>query len=204
MINNITEDGSKHVPIGGDFAKVFTSDDYIALVNSTDTSGVVLRAHLILEDFINIWCSKITGTEDLFDGPFIGFKTKLNIAKNLGLDQQLYNILDKFNAIRNKYSHRRQYKLEQSAFDSLVALVNSLPSKGRFLPCEELSITIGGIDRETNERVVKEFLWNDADLNKRIVILFVQLTMKFLLWMQSEFDSKAIAYELISDFPIPQ
>lgn len=201
MTENQNQDKSRHITIDGDFTNVFTYEDYIALINSTDTTGIILRAHLILEDFLNIWCSKVTGTDDLFDGKsFIGFKNKLNIAKNLGLNQQFYDVLDKFNGIRNKYSHRRQYTLEQNSFDSIISLVDLLPPIDRFLPCKKLSLIVGGIYHETGEQVEREFLWKDADLNKQIVMLFVNLMMKFLVWMQSEFTRRNISYTLVSDF----
>ena len=137
MLDNKEIDDSSYTSIGGDFANVFDNSDYIALINSTDTAGIILRTHLILEDFINIWCSKITGTEDLFDGPFIAFKAKLNISKNLGLDKQFYDVLDKFNTIRNRYSHRRQYLLEESSLDSLCTSIDMLPPTEKILSCQK-------------------------------------------------------------------
>ena len=53
MLDNKEIDDSSYTSIGGDFANVFDNSDYIALINSTDTAGIILRTHLILEDFIN-------------------------------------------------------------------------------------------------------------------------------------------------------
>jgi hypothetical protein len=82
------------------------------MLNALDKASVILRAHLILEEFLNIWCSRLTQTDDLFAGTFVPYKTKLVVAQNLGLDKDYENILDKFNEIRNRYSHRRKYALE--------------------------------------------------------------------------------------------
>ena len=118
-----------HVGVGGDFARVFDHEDYLIMFNSLDEASVVLRAHLILEEFLNIWCSRLTGTEDLFAGTFVPFKTKLVVARNLGLSSQYDEILDKFNELRNRYSHRRKYALQLSSLVVLKDKVNALPSK---------------------------------------------------------------------------
>ena len=203
MLDNKEIDDSSYTSIGGDFANVFDNSDYIALINSTDTAGIILRTHLILEDFINIWCSKITGTEDLFDGPLIAFKAKLNISKNLGLDKQFYDVLDKFNTIRNRYSHRRQYLLEESSLDSLCTSIDMLPPTEKILSCQKFSIFISGTNTSTGEKVQQEYQYKEADLNKKIIIIFIVLVMKLLIWMQSEFVRRGISYTIISDLPVP-
>lgn len=192
--------GSSYVNVAGDFANVLDHNDYSALVNSTDTVGVVLRAHLILEDFLNIWCAKVTGSEDLFKGPFVGFNSKLSIAKNLGLNEKLCEVLDRFNKIRNKYSHDRKYTLEQSRLDALIGFVDELPLSENILPCRDFSIYIGGIYTITGERIEKNYKYEDADLNKKIIIVFIVIVLKLLSWMQSEFERKGINYTIISDF----
>lgn len=199
-MTDLNEDvSSNYLPVGGNFANVLDHKDYLALVNSTDTVGVVLRAHLILEEFLNIWCSKVTGTDDLFKGSFTGFNTKLNISKNLGLSDAFRDVLDRFNKIRNKYSHNRQYKLEESRLDSLIDRIDKLPSVKEIVSCKEFSIHIGGIEAETGDRHEVEYLYEEADLNKKIIIVFIVLVLKLLNWMQSEFQKRNIEYTIISD-----
>lgn len=194
------DSGSKYVNIGGDFANVLDHNDYLDLINSTDTAGVVLRAHLILEDFLNIWCSKTSGSEDLFKGPFIGFRSKLSIAQNLGLDSKIFEVLDRFNKIRNRYSHNRRYTLEQSRLDALISFVDDLHISEKLLPCKDFSIYIGGADAATGRNKEISYKYEDADLNKKIIIVFMVLVLNLLSWMQSEFERRGIHYTLISDF----
>ncbi|WP_151977148.1 hypothetical protein [Acinetobacter soli] len=199
-------DSSTYVAIGGDFTNVFDHNDYISMINSPDTMGVVLRGHLILEDFLNIWCAKLTNTSDLFagQGSNPSFKGKLNISKNLGLDDKFYDVIDRFNAIRNRYSHRRQYLLEDSSLDALRLKVDDLPSShNEYLPCDQLCVFLEGTNTLTGERVKQEYLYKDADLNKKIMIIFVTLVMKLLAWMQLEFVQRGIQYTLISNLPKP-
>ena len=192
--------GSSYVNVAGDFANVLDHNDYLALVNSTDTAGVVLRAHLILEDFLNIWCSKTSGSEDLFKGPFIGFRSKLSIAQNLGLDSKFCEVLEKFNKIRNSYSHNRRYTLEQSRLDALILLIDDLHISDNLLPCKDFSIYIGKTDTATGRNIERNYKYEDADLNKKIIIVFMVLVLNLLSWMQSEFERKGINYTIISDF----
>ncbi len=64
-----------HKVVGGDFSRIFEAKDYLAMLNVPDEATCVLRGHLILEEVLNIWSSKLTDTEDLFKGGFVSFKT---------------------------------------------------------------------------------------------------------------------------------
>ena len=119
--------GPGHVRVEGDFARVFDAEDYKTMINALDEATVVLRAHLVMEEFLNIWAARVTGTEDLFEGAFVPFKTKLAICQNLGFDARFAKMLDKLNEIRNRYSHRRKYQLEESKLNALRDAVWSSP-----------------------------------------------------------------------------
>ncbi|MCK0507274.1 hypothetical protein [Aromatoleum anaerobium] len=124
------------------------------MFNSLDEASVVLRAHLILEEFLNIWCGRLTGTDDLFAGTFVPFKTKLVVARNLGMASEYVEILEKVNEVRNRYSHRRKYVLEQSTLDGLKNKVNALPSDP---PCFRASSTTSSRRERINSAGRKRF-----------------------------------------------
>jgi hypothetical protein len=193
---------SGHVGIGGDFASVFDPEDYLSMVNALDEATVVLRAHLVLEEFLNIWASRVTCTDDLFAGAFVQFKTKLVVCRNLGLATDLFEILDKFNDIRNRYSHRRKYALEANALDSLREKVNALKSDHPLLPCEQFEIYLQGTDH-SGQRSQLSYTWPTADTKKRLAIVQVILVLKFVQWMQGEFNARGIKYALVV-LPLPQ
>ena len=184
------------VRVGGDFARVFDHEDYLIMLNSLDEVSVVLRAHMILEEFLNIWCSRVTGTEDLFFGTFVPFKTKLVIARNLGLSPEYEDILDKLNEVRNRYSHKRKYAIEQSKLDSLKDKVNALPSEPPLLPCEQYHIFATGQDQFGRPHELR-YEWATADTKKRMLLIVIQLVMKFVQWMQIEFLRRGIQYNLV-------
>jgi hypothetical protein len=188
--------GPEHVRIGGDFARVLDPEDYMTMVNALDEATVVLRAHLVLEEFLNIWASRITSTEDLFEGAFVQFKTKLVVCKNLGLDTQFVDVLDRVNNIRNRYSHRRKYKLEENALLSLRDAVDALPSDQGLLPCEKFEIYLEGMAPDGSRKQVS-YSWAQADTKKRLALVQVITVLKLVEWMQKAFNARGIKYELL-------
>ena len=194
---------AQYVGVGGDFDRVFDPEDYLTMVNALDEATVVLRAHLVLEEFLNIWASRNTKTEDLFDGTFVQFKTKLVICRNLGLDAAFTDVIDKVNDIRNRYSHRRKYRLEENALNSLRDRVNALPAEPKLLPCEKFAIYLEGTD-QTGQRKQVSYTWATADTKKRLAVIQVILVLKLVQWMQKEFNTRGIAYNLVVwPAPIP-
>jgi len=187
---------SQYVGVGGDFGRVFDPEDYLTMVNALDEATVVLRAHLVLEEFLNIWASRVTATEDLFEGIFVQFKAKLVICKNLGFDPALAEVLNRVNEIRNRYSHRRKYKIEENALTSLRDQVNSLQSDQMILPCEQFEIYLDGLD-PTGQRKQVSYTWATADTKKRVALIQVILVLKLVHWMQKEFKRRGIVYHLV-------
>lgn len=193
----IPTDTAQYVSVGGDFVNIFDHEDYIAMVNTLDEATLILKAHLILEEFLNIWASKVTNTQDLFAGSFVPFKTKLLISKNLGLSTDLFEILDKFNDVRNRFSHRRKYKIDPQTIESIKTKVNNLPSLTSMLPCEQFEIWIEGVDSSGEKKQIS-YTWTTADSKKKLLIAFIILVMKFISWMQTELNLRGIQYKIIS------
>jgi hypothetical protein len=166
------------------------------MVNALDEATVVLRAHLVLEEFLNIWAARVTNTEDLFDGVFVQFKTKLVICRNLGFDPSFADVLDKVNDIRNRYSHRRKYKIEENALNSFRDHVNALKSEQELLPCEQFEIYLEGVG-QSGQRKQLSYTWATADTKKKVAIVQVILVLKLVQWMQREFNARGISYNLV-------
>jgi len=186
----------KSVPVGGDFGRIFDHRDYLAMVSIPDEATCVLRAHLILEEVLNVWSNKVTSTDDLFRGGFVPFKTKLLIARNLGFDDGLFQILDRVNELRNRFSHRKGYVLEFSAIDALRRLVDAVAAPITVTPCETFRATVSGLDASGNRREI-DHSWSSADNRMKLVILFVVLMLKITHWMQGEFLKRGIRYVIV-------
>lgn len=185
-----------YVPIGGDFNRVFDHRDYLAMLNVPDEAMCILRSHLILEDFLGLWAAKTTNTDDLFSGTFVPFKTKLVISKNLGLPTHFFEVFDKINEIRNKFSHRRNHALEDSNLESLKTRTNNIPSNASLEKCENFELHSSGLDQQ-GKRVESKISWKNADNRVKFLITFIILMLKLTSWIQSEFIKRGIDYSII-------
>lgn len=187
----------KQVAVGGDFNRIFDHKDYLAMISIPDEATCILRGHLILEEVLNLWSSKLTSTEDLYTGIFVSFKTKLVVSKNLGMSEELFTVLNKVNNIRNKFSHRKGYQLEKSQIESLKSRVDDIVESATVQKCETFHVFVGGKDENGN---IKEIIytWNDSDNRVKFVLVFVILMLKITHWIQSEFNSRGINYTIVS------
>jgi len=190
----------RHVPVGGDFVRIFDEQTFLSMLNSRDEAVVALKFHLVMEEFINIWCSKITGLNDFFKGiDFVPFKTKLQIAKNLGLSDDFFRSLDKLNGIRNKYSHRLKFEVGDSDVESLAALIDNCAIDSMVNRCSDFSVESSGLGPD-GLRISQLHNWS-SDNKKKLFIMCVTLTMKLTFWMQEQFNSKGISYTLTTGLP---
>lgn len=184
-----------HVPVGGDFSKIFDPNDFLAMINIPDEALCVLRAHLILEEFLNLWSGKVTSTEDLYAGGFVAFKTKLIISKNLGLSDEIFTIMDKINEIRNRFSHRKGHALEASMLEALKRKVDLALPEAPVLKCEEFSLWAGGKDQHGKPAQIT-YGWKGADTRIRFLIVFMVFMLKLTHWIQEAFNLRGIPYEI--------
>lgn len=192
--------GERHIPVCGDFVRIFDEQTFLSMLNSRDEALIALKFHLIMEEFINIWCSKITGLDDLFKGmDFVPFKTKLQIARNLGLNEDFYRSLDKLNGIRNKYSHRLKFEVGNSDVESLASLIDNCDVGSLFSKCSEFTVASSGLGQDGG-RVSETHSWA-SDNKKRLFIMCVTLTTKLTFWMQEQFNGRGISYTLTTGLP---
>ncbi|NOH60212.1 hypothetical protein F0261_19495 [Alteromonas sp. 07-89-2] len=186
----------KSVPFTDKFEKLFDNEDMLSMYNIPDESACLLKAHLILEDLITLYCSKLSDVEDLFSGVFVPFKTKLVISRNMGLHIDAYKILDKVNDIRNKFSHRKRHKLEDSQVEGLRVQVNSFLADANITPCEEFKLSVKGKDQHgTPSEKVHD--WTSSEPRLKFIILFINLMVRLVWWIQNEFKGKNIDYAML-------
>ncbi|MCF5189565.1 hypothetical protein [Pseudomonas simiae] len=184
-----------HVAVGADFSRIFDAKDFLAMINIPDEALCVLRAHLMLEEYLNLWSGKTTGTEDLYAGSFVPFKTKLVISKNLGMPDELYSIIDKINEIRNRFSHRKGHVLEKSMLDALKKKIDSVVPAAQIQNCDEFQVYASGIDQHGKPASITHS-WKGADSRIRFLIIFVIFMLKFTYWIQDAFNVRGIPYEI--------
>lgn len=184
-----------YVAVGADFSRIFEPNDFLAMINIPDEALCVLRAHLILEEFLNLWSRKLTGTEDMYNKGFVPFRTKLSKSKDLGMPDDIYVVMDKINEIRNRFSHRKGYALEGSMVDALKKKIDAIESTAQILRCEDLSVYAGGKDQHGNSMTITHS-WVGADNRIRFLIVFMAFMLKFTLWIQEAFTAHGITFEI--------
>ncbi|MFH0022805.1 hypothetical protein ACFZAC_14520 [Pseudomonas fluorescens] len=186
-----------HVAVGAEFSRIFDPNDFLAMINIPDEALCILRGHLMLEEFLNLWSAKVTGTEDLFSGSFVSFKTKLVISKNLGMPEDLYVVIDKVNDIRNRFSHRKGHVLENSAIETLKKKVDDAIPAAPIQNCEEFEVHAEGKDPHGNPARITH-AWKSSNNRIKFLILFVIFMLKFTHWIQEAFTSRGIPFDLIA------
>ena len=125
------------------YMDVFTSidvNDFVIKASQTDDStGTVLRVHLLCEKMVEAWVCASTGFPQLFDDDgsqlLIECSSKLKLAKNTGLPDGLYKAFKVINTLRNDIAHNPS---RQEIPDSKIASIrsnldNHLGSKGKEL-----------------------------------------------------------------------
>lgn len=176
--------------IGADVQGAFDDEVITALANTQDLIGAVLRVHFCLEEFLNIWCNKITNNKDFFDFGFIGFDKKIQIAVKLGLPENLAGIFKLFNSIRNKYAHDTSAKITIEQLNDIRMKIDNLPNFG--------SVPIPKCDDPLFQTPVgnKVLSWNGSEISikDKIVFLYFVFSMKILGIYVAEFHKRDIAF----------
>ena len=185
-----------YAPFSDEFSTVLNPDDYLSILESRDQLTVVLRSHLITEEFLNLWCKKTTSCDALFDRCFVPYKTKNQIARNLGLPDQAFSALDYLNDLRNKFSHNHRYVITDGQTEKLRSLVDLFATELKLVNCNEFSI-------HTHERhesgmlLEVSYSWENSPAEKKVFIVLCVLTMKLTKWIQDAFKSRGVNYQLV-------
>lgn len=147
----------------------------IALVNSQDDIGVMLRAHLLLEKSLEAWCICASGNDMFFAdfGPdtVLNFAAKNQLAKNFGLSESLRKFISKFNRFRNDRAHRiESMDIQQNEIDSLTSLMRC------DYPEDMLSMDVFGLEVAESRKVY--FKDNSTSLRDKLIMLFSMLLIR--------------------------
>ena len=195
MIDTFTdENGNTFVRISNDFEKIFCVKNMGYLINSSDEISCVLRGHLMLEECLNLWIGKILDHDILSAGSF-NFKSKLDIAKKLGLCPDICEAMTEINKIRNKLSHKIGYEVQDSEIDLIKQKVDKIQTNQEVAKCELFPTVKEGLS-ETNNKVVWESNWETSNNTGKLAIIFHVFAIKILIWFQAKFIELGIKYSI--------
>ena len=185
-----------YAPFSDEFSSVLNPDDYLSILDSKDQLTVVLKYHLITEEFLNLWCKKTTSCDQIFDRCFVPYKTKNQIARNLGLPDEAFEALDYLNELRNKFSHNHRYVISDGQNDKLRRLVDLFGTDLKLVQCAEFSIHTH--ERQENGLLLEvTYTWKDSPPEKKQFIALCLLTMKLTKWIQDAFIARGIDFKLV-------
>ncbi|WP_250454924.1 hypothetical protein [Clostridium tertium] len=114
QILKFKQDNKTHIEKRKEFIQATQTDDRLA---------IVLKAHLYIEvaldELLRVGTKRYKALELKY------FKEKLNLCYGIGLiESDLYNVLKKFNTIRNKYGHRVNFEVDEVEFKEIYDLMN--------------------------------------------------------------------------------
>lgn len=180
----------------GELSQVFNPDNLKDMISSKDLIGVVLRIHFCLEEFLNLWCNKITGCEDFFDFN-ITFNLKLKISQKLGLPSELKIVFDKFNSIRNQFAHRKDITSLESKLNDICYKIDEIPTNISESPLivkvKEAYIV--------STQYEKKFCWDTPDISniQKILLLYFAFKMKTLRIFYKEFSERGLSFSYVPE-----
>lgn len=194
MTDSFTDnDGTTYVRISGDFESIFNQKNMQGLINSNDEIAVILRGHLILEEFLNLWVLKNLGY-DIFGDKFFAFKTKLDISMRVGLRKEFINVLSEINTLRNKLSHRIGFEIKISDLNSIRDKVNRIKTSKEVDDCDTLTLT--RVYHQDNGIESFSMDWNSSDFTNKLIAIIYTLIMKLIIEFQDEFIARDIDYKI--------
>lgn len=155
----------------------------IASTESKDDIGVVLRLHLITENFLEAFICSAIGKENLFDStskegrPFkLSYFKKLELASKLGLPTPSFRVLDKFNSLRNGLAHNIHTDfIEKSFITSLADLIRNIDND------VDLSLNEESLELFDSDGISKgsyEFKAHETPNRVKLIILVSSLIRK--------------------------
>lgn len=116
------------------FGQEHIANAIISSSESKDDLGVVLRLHLVTENYLEAFICAAIGKEDLFDTEpsegkafKLNYYKKLELASKFGLPISSFKAFDKLNSLRNSVAHRIQTDfIDDAVIASLTSHVTSI------------------------------------------------------------------------------
>lgn len=186
----------EYTKIGGDFLEPFDLETISALLYTKDIIGAVLRIHFCFEEFLDLWCDKVTYCEDFFDFSKIkkvgrvSFRMKIAISQKLGLPSELVDVFKKFSDLRNDFAHEVNTKISDQQFDDIRHLIDKIPSYGeRTIP----KMNHPSWKPQFDDRIL---FWSMPDISKtdKLLLIYFTFSMKLISIFTKEFAEKGIPF----------
>lgn len=163
---------------GADFA-----DGLIAVSETEDNLGSVLRVHLLSEMFLEAFICSSIGNKELFDPKPLDkvrfnltYSNKLKLAFKLGLPAPVFNSMNTLNELRNGFAHNLgQSEIKDSYLESMVSHINKIEGTGDF-PLSEQGAQFFNKDGTVRAKYSLES--NETPNRVKLLILYAALVRR--------------------------
>ncbi|WP_447876944.1 hypothetical protein [Serratia fonticola] len=146
------------------FVKIFNEREmnkrFFKLAEQDDALSSVLVIHLMFEKIIEAWIESASHNVNFFnDVNMIAFSTKLKIAKNFGLSDQVCSAIKSLNSLRNEFAHKiSKTVISDAEIAKLETLANEINRKSGFsemagFKLEGLNVAIKYSDSSNNVKM---------------------------------------------------
>lgn len=182
-----------YVRVGGDLKNAYNDQIIFELIRTSDLIGAILRLHFCLEEFLNVWCNKVTGVDDFFDIGFIGFDKKISIAQKLGLPDELAAVFKLFNKRRNDFAHDANSTITVDQLNDLRYKIDNIETFAKPVPkCNDNNFMGLNFDG-------REISWDSEGVTPkdRLVILYLVFALKLINRFDVAFKEKGIPFTYI-------
>ncbi|MDD9177073.1 hypothetical protein PVK63_19645 [Aliivibrio sp. S2TY2] len=95
------------------------SNDLIDIFMNEDELGMVIRAHIYLEQHIDKYLSLVAYEPAYIDKMRLDFSDRLRLSVALGLDESFYKPITQLTNLRNRFAHKPQMLISKSDINNL-------------------------------------------------------------------------------------
>jgi hypothetical protein len=143
-------------------------DDFINAISSSEILVVILKGHLYIESALLELLSEVINIKEIESD--MSFKQKLDLARSLNLiSKDTYCPINKFNKIRNQYSHNVNYVFEEKEYNDLLSTLRK-KDKDQLMECRKLGQENLKINFLTDTMMLLYIMWRNIQLHKALAI----------------------------------
>lgn len=156
----------------------------VKMVETEDDVGCVLRSHLVLEQFLNVYVSDRVGVKNFFSEMRLRFSDKLNIAERLGLNYEIFAALKMLNRIRNNIAHESNFCVEINDVEKLKSAVWNVRFKGEKFPTpEDMKLYIAPGGRADKSQT---YDFSTGDVRVKFILVVGGMLSKCTFWLHKD------------------
>ena len=148
-----------------------TDDQFYEALNNEDHLGMVVRAHIHIEHWVENFVSASMPFYEKYKGQLdAGYETKVLLCCAMGLTPDLKSPLKAIGTLRNKFAHQPNFKLSESTVKSIYETLSSEHKQQLQDTYSKLASTFG--------RSEKKYAALPYDLKLNLLFMFLRTKLR--------------------------